>query len=128
MIVISVQVSEAKSVLVDTARKIFQNLNIGKEVIKKHGINVATGGVMFYTGVEELKNADFTIPTKYAYMEKQIRSSWASLIRSVRHIEDGKNGQSRNFICLVVFLIILLLIIFCTCCAIRNEIYVRPKK
>ena len=128
MIVISVEVSEARPALFDTARKIFQNLNIAKEVIKKHGINVATGGLMLYAGAEEIKNADFTLPTKYAYMEKQIKSSWASIVRSLRLIEEAKSGQSRNFVCYIVFIIISIFIIVCTCWGIKNEIYVRPKK
>ena len=128
MIVISYQlsVSEARPAIFDTARKIFQNLNIAKEVIKKHGINVATGGLMLYAGAEEIKNADFTLPTKYAYMEKQIKSSWASIVRSLRLIEEAKSGQSRNFVCYIVFIIISLFIIVNTCWGIRNEIYIRP--
>lgn len=127
LMIISLNVSIARSAaLFDAAKKFFQTVNIGKEVIKKHGINVATGGIMLYVGVEEIATTDFSLPIKYSYMEKQIRSSWASLGRSLKHIEDGKSGQSRNFVCYIVFIIISLFIFVCTCCGIRNEIYIRP--
>lgn len=132
LMVITTEVSEAAQLFLPllklVPKKVFSNINIVKDVIKKKGLTVSSGGLLFYTGVEEISTADFCLPTKYAYIQKRIRSAWASMERTKQNIQTAKNGLSTNYNCLVALLTILVVVLAWTCHALKTVIYIRPLK
>ena len=129
LVVTTSQVSESKPI--GTLLKLkaaFSKVNIVKDIFKNHGLTVAIGGVTFFEGIEEISTTDFSLPTKYAHMEKSLRLAWDSVRRSSQLIQNATNGLSRNNNCFVAFITILVLIFVWTCCAIKNEVSVKPLK